>query len=119
MRGRKIRALVLFFVSLVSAAAGTPLMAVLALKGRYLLLGIMIPIVGHGYYGIPLYLMAYRHNKVFITLAGLIAEGITEKDELCDKARLSDVGIDYFLSKMEKKGYLADYTFDNGKLIRK
>ena len=106
MKVRKTRALVLFFVSLVCAIAGTPLMAILALKAKYVLLCIMIPIVGHGYYGIPLYLIAYRHNKVFIRISELITDGITSKEELRDKAKLSDKGINYFLSKMEKKGYL-------------
>ena len=82
-------------------------MALFALRAKYVLLAIMIPITAHGYYGFGYYFIAYRHNKVFIRLKELIDGGILSSDELAKGAGLSKRGIDYFLTKMEKKGYVA------------
>ncbi len=109
----------MIFVSLISIVVGTPLMAILALKAKYVLLCIMIPIVGHGYYGFGFYLIAYRHNKTFIRLTELLNEGVSCVDELGERARLKEHGINYFLSKMERKGYLRDFVIEDGRISRK
>ena len=112
MNRRKNISFAMIFVSLVCIVLGTPILAMFALNARYVLMCIMIPIVAHGFYGFPFYLVSYRNNKMFIRLDALINSGISDADTLREEAGLTKKGLDYFLSKMEKKGYLLNFAIN-------
>ena len=91
----------------VSALLGTPLLAFLALTGRFIPMGIMMPIVGHGYLGFGFYFRAFYRAKLCGRLSELIRELDTRDPEvLGDEIGLIPSAVTEALLRAEKKGYI-------------
>ena len=98
-------ALVIF--SALSLAAGTPLLAFLALTGKYIPMAIMMPVVGHGYLGLGFYVRALYRARLYGKLAELSKTLDTfDPEVLGGKVGLIPSATEGAIKRAREKGYL-------------
>ena len=103
--------LALGIFSIISAVAGTPLLAWVTLKGWYIATVLLSVVVAHGFYGIPFYLSARKRASYDIrcmdAISRLPGAGITE---LAREAGLTDKAAAARISKCVARGYVSTKT---------
>ena len=97
--------LALVIIALVSIFLGTPLLALAALKGYYVVAGILVVIVSHGFYGFPFYLRAFRRTRIMRVYLSLLNEGVSDGSIIEEHTRLTEAARAEYLERMIKKGY--------------
>ena len=101
--------------SAVSIVVGAPLMAICALKLRYVMLAILTLFVGHGIWGSPFYFIAYsRDRKTLAILPDIIAElrsgrGVSYA-ALGEKHSMTEAGIRFLTERALRRGYIRIVT---------
>ena len=111
--------LALGIFSLVSIIAGTPLLALTALKGVYIPMGMLIAVVGHGFWGAPFYFLGlYRTKKRMRIVLAVTEENTVGIAELSDITMLKERELVKYLKKMIAGGYLNGYKLDSLALIK-
>ncbi|MBQ7363721.1 MAG: hypothetical protein IJW48_04650 [Clostridia bacterium] len=99
--------LCLSLFSAVSAIAGTLVLALVALRGLYVPMALLIPVVAHGYWGFGFYVRACYRARLYGRLAALSAElGTRDSDKLSVHVGLKPAAVAAALSRAEQKGYL-------------
>ena len=118
-QNRKRLWLTLGIFSLVSIIAGTPLLALTALKGVYIPMGILIAVVGHGFWGAPFYFLGlYRTKKRMIIVLAVTEENILGVTALSDITWLKEKELVKYLKKMIAADYLPGYKLDGESLVK-
>ena len=101
--------------SAVSIVVGAPLMAICALKLRYVMLAVLTLFVGHGIWGSPFYFISYsRDRKTRAILPDVIAglrsgRGVSYAD-LGEKHGMTEAGIRFLTERALRRGYIRIVT---------
>ncbi len=99
--------LVLSLFSAFSAVAGTAALAVVALRGMYVPMALLIPLTAHGYWGFGFYVRARYRAGLYGRLAELTAELDTLDPELLSEhVGLTPSATAAVIERAKKKGYL-------------
>lgn len=99
--------LILILFCTVSAIAGTAVLALLALKGIYIPMAIVIPLTAHGYWGFGFYVRAFYRARLYGRLACLVCELGTESPELLSPhVGLTPSATAVATERAKEKGYL-------------
>ena len=118
-QNRKRLWLALGIFSLVSIIVGTPLLAFTALKGIYIPMGILIVVVGHGFWGAPFYFLGlYRTKKRIGIVLAVTEENILGVTALSDLTRLKEKELVKYLKKMIAGNYIPGYRLDGESLVK-
>lgn len=100
--------LLLGVFSAVSAAIGTPLMALCALKLEYVPLVLLALFVGHGIWGVTFYFIAYSRERATIRiLPHLYGAGNISYATLGSLVGMTEEGARRITERALKKGYIT------------
>ena len=99
--------LALGIFSILSAVAGTPLLAWFAVSGWYFLTAVFVLLVAHGFYGIPFYFRAFARCGSYITVLDKYLLGITDASLISDDTSLTPQTVKLSLAYLKKKGYIT------------
>ena len=103
----KLLWLCLAIFSSVSIAVGTPLLAYAALKGKYLLMSLLIAFVAHGFFTVAPYFIQLARERATLKLLPLVSkEGSISYRELASKCGLTAEGARLLTERAFKKGYI-------------
>ncbi len=93
-------------------------LAMAALDGNYLAVGVILPLLAHGCYGIPLYFFAFAKARVDISVFREIEIGEAKTvAAIAEKLSLTDAATRLFVSRIISSGYAKISLGAGGEII--